>query len=855
MSFGRRQTFLLLGILLVRDVPAMAQTGQWVSIGPTRVTAPPIAGVGTYNAVGRLTAIAVDPSNPQIIYTGSAGQLGHEGSGVWKTTDGGQTWTPIADSLPTLSIGAIAIDPTNPSRVYVVTIDQGLFRSDDAGATWVLLHGDLRIRTNTNDGDRVALVINPGSPNVMYLTSEDGVLRSSDGGLSWPVSLSAGKSTWLVMDPRNPNVLYAAILGKGIYKTITGGVPADGGWTQQTQAPLPHDTIRTDVSILLAISHPASALSETVYALVPKNPTSTTVAFDVFRTTDGSSWSAHYTCTQATSNECFFMVMGADPIDSQIVYLGGPLLWVSKDGGDTFTRVPATLNDRQPASPHGDYWELAIDPSNAAVVYAGSDGGLYRSSNRGAEGTWTFIAEGITNAEMYDLALATTASPRAISGTQDNGNIRYNGMLVWDHIPPNQTNYVSPDNPNPIDLSTLGGDGAGVAIASVDADRLYAVYDNRGTTSVSLDTGTSFVDFSTGIPQSIRTTRDCAIWSGTFQIQVHPTNPQIVLASCQALWRTGTALPPANWVSIFQPAGQLVVRSAVDPALDIYYAGTSRGRVYAGPGGAAFQQIFAHPDQLNISDIEVDVSHPDTVFVAFAPPTIIDRNCQDRAGAPRIYQLTRLAPLPDVSVTATDITSDLPSGYCVNAIAVDPRVARTIYAATNKGVYRGRRNGSGGPWKWTPYNAGMPLADVRDLEVHAVTGHIFAATFGRSAFEVTPETVIPIQIDVKPGELQNPIQSKGNGTIPVAILSSATFDAPRDMNRQSLTFGRTGDEMSFASCSDRLQDVNGDGLVDQICHFFTASTGFQVGDMQAILKGATSDGALFTGSDSVKILK
>jgi hypothetical protein len=871
MSKAATTRALLLGIVLATGgAPAAAETGHWTSIGPGLVTAPPIAGLGAYNAVGRLTAIAVDPSDPQIIYVGSAGQLGHEGTGVWKTTDGGQAWAPIADDLPTLSIGAIAIDPTNPNRVYIVTPDEGLFRSDDAGGAWIHLYGDLQIRTNTRDGDRVALLIHPTSPNVLYLTSELGVLRSSDGGLSWPVSLSAGPvapgngqpgATSLVMDPLNPNVLYAAIVGKGIYKTTTGGVPANSAWSQQTQSPLPFDTIRTDISILLAISHPASAASEIVYALVPTNPTLSVLAFDLFRTTDGTTWSKHYSCTKATDPECFFIVMGVDPVDWRIAYLGGPLFWVSQDGGDTFTRVPASLNDRQPASPHGDYWELAIDPLNAAVLYVGSDGGFYRSSNHGLEGSWAFRGEGITNVEMYDLALANMATPRAIAGTQDNGNIRYDGNLVWDHIPPNQTSYLSPDPcqdgtvPCPVDLATLGGDGGGVASAPDDPDRFYAVFDNRGTLSVSADGGATFADFSTGIPQAIRTSPNCAIWDMTFQIQVHPANPQTLLASCQSLWRTTTAVPLANWVPIFQPASQLVIRSAVDPALDIYYAGTDRGRLFAGPGGTGFQEVFVHPDLLNVSDIELDSNHTDTVFVAFAPPFAVDRNCPQNAGTRRVYELTRLAPLPDVSVNAVDITTDLPLGLCINALAVDPQVPRTLYAATNKGVYRGRRNASGGPWVWESYNDGMPPADVRDLEVHPATGHMFAATFGRGALKVTPETTRPVSVDIKPGGSPNSINSKSEGNVAVAILSSPTFDAPLEVDFQSLTFGHTGTETSLLKCNKGAEDANGDGLLDKICHFATALTGFQLGDTHGILKGVTVEGTPIVGSDSVRIVK
>lgn len=839
----------LLALLLIgaRSSPAGAedQAGQWIPIGPAKVVAPPTGGFGGYNAVGRLTTIAVHPTNPQVIYAGSIGQLGHEGCGVWKTTDGGQTWIPIADQLPTPAVGAIAIDPTNPNRVYVITADEGLFRSDDAGGSWTFLHGDLKIRSNTGDGDRVVLLVHPTSPNILYLTSDDGILRSTDGGLSWPVSLGAGRGSWLVMDPVNPSVLYAAVIGKGIYKTTSGGATGDASWVQQTQSPLPSNTIRTDLTTLLALSHPAGVGSEVVYALVPTGVTGTPVGFDLFRTTDGVSWTKHYSCAPSGA-ECFFATMTANPADWQRVYMGYQLLWVSQDGGDTFARVPPALadeNDRQPNSPHGDYWELAVDPVNPAILYAGSDGGIYQSSNHGLTGTWTFIGEGITNAEMYDLALANTVVPRAISGTQDNGNILYTGSLLWDHIPSSQIQ---------------GGDGAGVAIDPTDLDRFYAVFDNRGTPCVSTDGGGTFVDFSAGLRASnscgLGDVTPCGIWNMTFHLQIHPVDPQTLLESCQTLWRTPTNAPPGNWSQVFAAAGQSVVRSAVDPATDIYYAATATGEILAGLSGSGWQQVFDHPEPLSVSDLEVGLDDGETLYVSFAPPPQIDRNCPARAGTSRIFRLTRVTP-GSLAMNAVDITSDLRAGLCVNALALDPVVPRTLYAATNRGVYRGKSNATATSWFWQPYNVGMPPADVRDLEVQAITGHLFAATFGRSAFEVTPEIVVPVAIDIKPGNGPNTIQPTAAGTIPVAILSSNIFDAPAEVNRQSLTFGRAGNEASLAFCSVGGEDVNADGRADLVCHFTTRLTGFQPADTEGILKGVTLEAAAFTGTDSVRILK
>jgi hypothetical protein len=265
--------------------------------------------------------------------------------------------------------------------------------------------------------------------------------------------------------------------------------------------------------------------------------------------------------------------------------------------------------------------------------------------------------------------------------------------------------------------------------------------------------------------------------------------------------------------------------------------------------------IFEHPNAFKISDIEVDTAHPTTIYSSFAPPTGLSTNCSINADR-RIYELQRdalVSPTPALT-SKKNITGDLPAGRCVNALAINPNIPRTVYAATDRGVYRGRSNATGGPWAWEPYNNGMPPANLRDLEVDADAGQLYAATSGRGAFKVTLETTLPVSIDIKPDSSENIINIKSKGTIPVAILSSVTFDAPNEVNRNSLRFGRTGSEASLARCNADAQDVNTDGLPDLVCQFYTTLTGFQVGDTQGLLNGLTTEGVPIAGSDAVKTL-
>ncbi|MEP7309159.1 MAG: hypothetical protein ABJA98_26950 [Acidobacteriota bacterium] len=738
----------ILGVLTC-SVNARAQStvpGQWRSIGPAHVTAPALPDnkppLGEYNAVGRLTTIAIHPTNSQIIYVGSPGELGREGCGIWKTTNGGGTWQPVGDSLPTLAVAAIALDPTDPERVFIATADEGIFRSDNGGNTWANLSGPLPVRTNTTEGDRTALLINPENHDVLYLSANSGVLRSTDGGVTWPISLN-GQVTNLVMDPVNPNVLYAGVLGRGVFRTSDGGVVRNRSWSSQTQSPLPA-SIPSIRGPLLALSHPIGDTSETVYALYPISPTrSGDPSWELFRTTDGRSWSSLFSCTSG-SNGCLFFVVSADPTNNNLVFLAGPQLFISEIGRTPFTRVPAVENDRQPASPHGDYWELTFDRNDSANVFAGTDGGIYRSSNHGQTGSWSFIGHGITNVEMYDIAQAATDPNRLIAGTQDNGNVLYSGSEVWDHFPESQIQ---------------GGDGAAVAIDPTDANIMYFMAGQKQD-SLKQVAGSSFFrfiqPFSFGLPSLA--TMSCAMFNSTFFLQVHPTVPTTLLASCGSLFRTTTNSPPGFWTAFFKTTAGHVVRSAIDAASNLYYAGTDTGTLFAVPAdGSEPQRVFGNASPQNVSDIEVDPAHQDVIYVSFAPPFHINRPCADpaNAGQGRIFQVRRNAPMPNATFSVTDITGNLQSTtLCVNALAVDPHTTSTLYAGTNRGVYRGHSNAIGGPWTWEAYNNGMPPADVRDLEVHPLTGHIDAATYGRGAFEVVPEAATDlafVRITISPG--------------------------------------------------------------------------------------------------------
>ena len=630
----------------------MATPGLWTLIGPTHIDD------GGLGAIGRIHSIAVHPTTPSTLYVGGPG------CGIWKTTDGGGSWSPVGDSLPTLALAALAIDPLTPSRIYAVLAGAGFFRSDDGAASWTKISNDV----GTPNGAGV-LIVDPRTPSRLFVTAaSNGAFRSTDSGVTW-ARVKTGSVNDLIMDPSNPATLYAGLQSDGVYKTTTGGEGGDSAWTKLSGLPS-----SGFARVTLALCR---AVPTTVYAGLSGSP------FQLFRATDGATFSLRFTAEASIYNPW----LGVDPADPSIVYILSANFRRSTDGGATVAVTSSDLHECQ---------KIALDPIAPGVIYLGRDSGIYRSADRGV--TFTQIGSGISNVEFYDGAQAATDPKVTIGGTQDNGTIKNDGAsTVWTRF--------------------QGGDGGTVAIDPTNAQILYAMGQYASSITRSTNGGASTSAFAAGLPSG-------AVCFN-LHFQVHPTKPAILLASCTSLWRITS--PTGTWAPIFTPANESIVRSDIDPSIDLYYAGSASGKLYAGPGGGSFQQVFAHPAQARCNDIRVDPDNFPVLYAAFAG-----------SGAGRVYRFTRSAPAP-ATVAANDITSNMPVGLAANTITTDRMAPFTVYVGTGQGVYRGVSADQGATWNWTPYNNALPRAIITSLNSHPKTGVMLATTYGRSAYEVNTD--------------------------------------------------------------------------------------------------------------------
>ncbi len=378
--------------------------------------------IGPAGMSGRITAIDVVVSNPDIMYAGAAS------GGVWKTTSGGITWEALFDEQTTLSIGAIAIQQDNPSVVWVGTGEgnprnslnggYGIYRSLDAGKTWTMMGLE-----KTRNIHRI--VIDPKNPNTVYVGAigspwgehpERGVFKTTDGGQTWTKSLFVDNKTGcaeLVMDPVNPNKLIASMWqhrrtpwdftsggpGSGMYITHDGGTT----WTKKTDKDgLPEGELGR-MGLAIARSNP-----DIIYALIESKKNA------LYKSTDGGfKWRKINDKGEIGNRPFYYFEIYVDPLNENRIYSIFSVVNISEDGGESFHQfLPYS-------GVHPDHHAWWIHPTDPSLIVEGNDGGLNISYDRGK--TWRFV-ENIPVAQPYHVAVDMEQPYHVYGGMQDNGS-------------------------------------------------------------------------------------------------------------------------------------------------------------------------------------------------------------------------------------------------------------------------------------------------------------------------------------------------------------------------------------------------------------------------------------------------
>jgi photosystem II stability/assembly factor-like uncharacterized protein len=421
---------------------------------------------------GRITAVVVDSTNPDnIIYLGTAQ------GGIWKTIDSGRNWVAKSDYAPSLSIGALVMDPTNPSILYAGTGEGniawweivggkhpasyygcGILKTTDGGEKWTLLGGE--------DNEFIGasffrLAINPLNPSTIFAATTAGLYRSTDSGEHWTkmngglpdITRTIIAATDIVINPKDPNIAYVAFWGDGIYKSKDANAD-EPTWIKlegEKENKLPSTGFRR---IALGIS---SSSSNFVYALMA-NDQGRLGTIDKFYHTDDDGRSWKKIDLPGMTYDTFYpdsigpqgsynINVAVDPTTPDIVYLSGVSLWKA---------IHNTIDERWEIRDigqyiHADNHVFAFNPSNPFVIYAGNDGGIYKSIDGGE--TWIdVINEGLCITQFEFMDQHPNSDAVLFGGTQDNGTLQFRNNPAFYYSDYGDGGFVSidPQNPNNI---------------------------------------------------------------------------------------------------------------------------------------------------------------------------------------------------------------------------------------------------------------------------------------------------------------------------------------------------------------------------------------------------------------------
>ncbi len=713
--------------------PRTAEGATWKLIGPQPTT----TGDPLYFTSGRVTSLAIDPRDSNVVYLGAAT------GGIWKTRDGGASWTALSDDQPSLSIGAIALDPNDPNIVYVGTGEDnwagdsyygaGILKSSDGGATWKnILASFLRARIG-------ALAIKPDQTSTILAAvasygdtpaTTSGVWRSIDSGETWSNTLTGTAATALVFHPANPNTVYAALGNpngnsrNGVYRSDNGGLT----WVQvgNGNGGLPTANVGR---IALAVT---PAAPNNVYAAV--HDSRGDLSLGLYRSTDqGATWSK-ISSTPEWCGQCWYAnEIKVHPKNADVIFLGGLNIIRTIDGGVTWRTVGAGINR---VSIHVDQHAFAFS-DDGSRLYVGNDGGIWTTGD--AESTalnWSQLNQSLAITQLYPgMAIHPTDPNTALIGSQDNGPQLFAGSAGWSNQAGCDGAWSVIDQATPstyfvtcqslLRLLRVGGFGT------------YAGQQN-------LQHGLNLSDRVRFIPPFVGdAVRPSRLFFGTFRLY-------------QTLDGGGLWSPISPDLTFGKSTLSAIALSSSDT--NVIYTGAGDGRVMltanAGDGKEATwnDRSLGLPGR-SVTHITVDPLDAGTAYVTFSGFAVTG---ELRPG--HVYRTT------DGGGSWTNFSGNLPN-IPVNDFVIDPDLRNTFYAATDAGVLASRDNGT----TWGDVGSGLPRTVASSLLLHRTSRTLRVATHGRSVWDLSlPATSVrPVITSLTPSTA-----NAGSGNLQVTIKGS-----------------------------------------------------------------------------------
>lgn len=669
---------------------------DWTSIGPYTTN--------VKQGQGRVNTFIIDPNDPKTFYVGAPA------GGLWRSVDAGVNWTPLSDELPQIGVSGIAIDKNDSNIIYIATGDDdardtysvGVLKSTNAGKSWAKTGLDFSdINAVSNE-----IYIHPENSDIIWVSTNKGLFKSLDAGKNWSKQLS-NNIVDFKLKPGDPNTVYAVSQSK-FYKSTNGGntFSVISSELPQTSGRFAIDVTEANSEIIYILSANLDNTFQGIYK--SEDSGESFVNMGVLEDIFGGSTQAWYD-----------MALTVSPKDENVVIVGTLDIWKSTNGGESFVQKNRWWDSSDPAYTHADIHFLRYFNGR---LYAGTDGGIYESSNDA--NSFSDLSENLSISQYYKISTAKRNANRIVGGLQDNGGFAYSDE-IWHQ-------YHS-------------GDGMDCVVDPNDENIFYGFTQYGGSLNITFNGGKT-EGRTVALAPKEEVDDENSDSGGNWVTPLISDNRGELYAGYSKLYK----LVENGWEAVSGDVfGGNLDNLAFAPSNNNVILASRINKIYKSEDkGLTFTKLAVTFSNL-ISSIEVNHQNENIMYLTTSG-----------AGG-GVYKSE------DGGLNWKNISENLPDDSKLVIKHQNQSLANDLYVGTNIGVYHINDNMT----LWETFDTGLPNSPVYDLEINIEDKKITAGTYGRGVFQ-SPIQVYKTNTDISLMSIKTNNTVQCGGITPVVTVKN-----------------------------------------------------------------------------------